>query len=280
MEFLQLRYFYESAATQSLSKTADKYGVPASSVSASIKRLEQELDCKLFDRLSNRITLNENGRRLRDSLQVVFSELDQAVSSISDKTSDTREVRVLVRALRATVTDLVIRYKAENQSAKFKLTSSFEEVDIDDFDIIVDTQKQAYDRYDCFELFRQRVHIYAAKGSALCGRTLTLSQLRDQPFVTMSPSGNQYKLLINACEQAGFSPELLAQINDSACFFRFIASGAAIGVAGERSVREDMAIAPLRVSDFKESQTVCVYYKKEAAYGNVKRFIDFLKSAL
>ncbi len=49
MEFLQLRYFYETTRTESISKTANRYMVPASSVTAAIKRLSvggifQELD--------------------------------------------------------------------------------------------------------------------------------------------------------------------------------------------------------------------------------------------
>ena len=50
MEMLQLRYFYESAMAESISKTAQKFMVPASSVSASIKRLEKELGVELFVR--------------------------------------------------------------------------------------------------------------------------------------------------------------------------------------------------------------------------------------
>ena len=79
MELLQLRYFYESAKNENFAKTAEKYMVPPSSVSASVKRLEDELGCKLFDRRSNRITLNENGMQLQNSLSVIFDELDQTV---------------------------------------------------------------------------------------------------------------------------------------------------------------------------------------------------------
>ena len=42
MEMLQLRYFYESAQNESFAKTAEKYMVPTTSVSASVKRLEKE----------------------------------------------------------------------------------------------------------------------------------------------------------------------------------------------------------------------------------------------
>jgi len=70
MEMLQLRYFYESAQTESFARTAEKYMVPTTSVSAAVKRLETELGCALFDRTANRIMLNENGRRFRQSLLI------------------------------------------------------------------------------------------------------------------------------------------------------------------------------------------------------------------
>ena len=279
MEFLQLRYFYESARTQSLSKTASKYMVPASSVSASIKRLESELGCQLFERTANRIILSESGKRLQRSLSVIFGELDSALSDLSDGVWDAREVRILVRALRADVTDHIIRYKKAHTGAKFRLVADFEQTDTEEYDIIVDTQKDSYHEYEFFELDRQRVQLYAAADSPLVGKALTLSDLAAEPFVTMSPRGNQYKLLMGACARAGFAPRLLAQINDADCFFKFIASGAAIGAAGERAARADRGILPLQVSDFDCTQTVCVYYKKDGAVGSVRNFIEFLQKS-
>ena len=279
MEFLQLRYFYESARTQSLSKTAAKYMVPASSVSASIKRLESELGCALFERTANRITLSESGKRLQRSLAVIFEELDGALLDLSGGLADSREVRILVRALRADVTDHIIRYKKAHADAKFRLVADFEKTDTEEYDIIVDTQKESYQGYDFFELDRQRVQLYAAADSPLIGRSLTLAELAAEPFVTMSPRGNQYKLLMGACARAGFTPRLLAQINDADCFFKFIASGAAIGAAGERAARADRGILPLSVADFQSTQTVCAYYQRDAAFGSVRNFIEFLQNS-
>ena len=65
MEFLQLKYFFESSKNENFAKTAEKFMVPPSSVSTAIKRLENELGCELFDRKSNSILLNENGKRLQ-----------------------------------------------------------------------------------------------------------------------------------------------------------------------------------------------------------------------
>ena len=99
MELLQLRYFMESAQQGSFAATAEKYMVPATSVSAAVRRLEQELGCRLFDRTSNRIVLNENGKRMLHTLEHTFSLLDSTVNTLAAR-EDTREIRMLVRSLR------------------------------------------------------------------------------------------------------------------------------------------------------------------------------------
>ena len=106
-----------------------------------------------------------------------------------------------------------------------------------------------------------------------------MEQLSGESFANLSLYGNQYQILHNACHKAGFSPNLVAQVNDSACFMYIVSSGVAIGVVGEMYLKMGNIpnIVALDVTDFKEYQTVCVYYKKEAAYGNVRAFIDFIK---
>ncbi len=278
MELLQLRYFFDSARYLSISKTAEKYMVPSTSVSVSIKRLEKELGCKLFDRLPNRIVLNENGKKMLESLTVVFGELDRVVSSISDSADDSREIRILVKALRTVITDKIVQYKYKHANTRFKLIADFDEKNYDNYDVIIDTEGADYAGWDSFELCKQRILIYASPKSHLCGNKLKMEQLSGESFANLSLYGNHYQVLQNACHKAGFSPNLVAQVNDSACFMRIISSGVAIGAAGEMyaKVGSTANVIPLDITDFKEYQTVCIYYKKEAAYGNVRRFIDFI----
>ena len=67
--------------------------------------MEKELGCQLFDRSCNSIRLNDNGRKLQQSLRVFFEELDKTVFSLSDGNADTREIKLLVRAVRREITD-------------------------------------------------------------------------------------------------------------------------------------------------------------------------------
>lgn len=280
MDLLQLRYFYDSANYLSISKTAEKYGVPATSVSASIRRLEAELDCKLFDRGANRIALNDKGKIMRDSLKVIFDEMEHMLQQISVSADDTTEIKILVKAIRSAITDQVIRYKNKYTHTRFKLVADFDETKLDDFDIIVDRESDLYADYESLRLGEQQILFYVSANNELCGRSLRLAQMEKIPFVLMSQQGNHSKVFMAACKKAGFSPNIVALVNDSACFRKMISSGIAIGVTGEfATVEGNTGITPLNVTDFKYKQNICIYYKSKNDCGNVARFISFLRDS-
>ncbi|MBQ8588194.1 MAG: LysR family transcriptional regulator [Clostridia bacterium] len=279
MEILQLRYFYESASNESFAKTAEKYMVPPTSVSASVKRLEKELGAPLFDRECNRIRLNDNGRRLQQSLCVIFDELDRAVDSFLSSEEDTREIKMLVRAIRGEITDCIIEYKKLYPGSAFKTVFDFAETDFSDYDIIIDEKSENYPECESFELRNMKVFLRVAKNHPLAGRKLSMKQLSNQAFVSIGENNTLHKLLINACRRAGFTPNIEVLSNDVNCCSKCVAAGIAIGLGREhphRKMRD--GIVRLEVEDFNERQTICAYYKKQANYGNVKKFLDFLKS--
>ena len=138
MELLQLRYFYESAKSENFAKTAEKYMVPASSVSASIKRLEDELGCQLFDRKSNRITLNDNGKLLQNSLDVIFDELDQTLAKIKAHKPLKTEIRILVLSMQEYISKLMFEYHQKNPNVSFVAMFDTGNNEMFDYDIIID----------------------------------------------------------------------------------------------------------------------------------------------
>lgn len=278
MDILQLRYFYESANYLSISKTAEKYCVPATSVSASIRRLEEELGCKLFDRTPNRIVLNDKGIIMRDSLRKIFREMDFMLESVSGSLDDAKEIKILVKAIRSLITEQVIEYKKKYTQTRFKLVADFDEKDIDDYDIIIDTQSHQYIGYDFFELANQKVCCYVPFDSGLCKRKFSLKELSQMSFVLMSQNGKYGKIFIEACKKHGFTPNIVAQVNDSACFRKIISSGIAIGVTGEfaTNVEGNITLVPLNITDFKYEQSIYMYYKSENR-GNAARFVSFIR---
>ena len=280
MELLQLRYFYESAKNQNFSKTAQMFMVPTTSVSASIKRLEQELGCQLFDRTSNRIRLNSKGRRLYQTLHSVFHDIDRTVNELSAHDQDKRLIKILVRDMRREITDIVTEYSRLHPDVSLQTVFNHNNIGFEDYAIVIDDQKDRYDDYDRFELFNVRLRLKCSADHPLCNQQLTLRELSDQPFISMNVNSNMHKILTKACKRAGFAPRIAVLCNDVECYEKFIASGIGIGLQAESGKDMSNRIRNMDVVDFDEQYPVYAYYSKKENYGNVKDFITFLKSAV
>ena len=276
MEFLQLKYFYESAKNQSFAKTAEKYMVPTTSVSASVKRLEKELGCPLFDRYANKIKLNREGERFLKSIDVIFYELNKAVIDVSGEYADTREIKMLVRALREDITDYIIEFRKKHPQIAFKITLDFKENNYEDFDIIIDEKCNIHHDCEEFVLSKMRLRLMTNAESVLANKKLFMKDLAKENFVSWGEKSNMHRILDSACQRAGFKPNIAVMSNDTKCHRKFIESGLGIGLARD-GARDSENMCALFVEDFNEIYTVCTYYRKKSAYGNVKLFLDFLK---
>lgn len=80
------KYFYEVAKYSSYTKAASVMMISQPSLSYSVKVLENQLNLKLFKKTNNRIQLTEEGKRLYERLQIVFSELDK-IADVNDEIS-------------------------------------------------------------------------------------------------------------------------------------------------------------------------------------------------
>jgi len=277
VDLLQLQYFFESAQNESFAKTAEKHMVPASSVSASVRRLEKELGCRLFDRKANRILLNEQGRTLQRSLNTVFGELDLAVAKLSVQNTAPAEIRILARSLRRQITDCILRYrKIQSPNVRFVICLDMDPLEADTCDLIIDESSNHYAGFQKFELCSLRVRMKVGPGHHLHSRTLTMSQLRYEPFVTMGEGCNLHRILINACKNAGFVPNIVMEVNDAQCYGQCITEGIGIGLGREYHKILDKTQF-LNVRDFEERQNFYCYYRPSIANPYVLDFMDFLR---
>ena len=278
MELLQLQYFFESAKTENFAKTAEKHYVPTSSVSGSVRRLEKELECQLFDRTGNSLTLNKNGKRLFSALQTAFEEIDSAIKDLTSKEDD-REINMLVRAMRGKITDYIIEYNKLKPHIEFRINFDNAEQNFEKYDIIIDERSDLYPTYERKELCNMRMRLVVSRDSPLCRKKLTMKQLSPYRFITLGEQSNMHKILTDACKKAGFSPNIAIRSNDMKYYEKLVDSGIAIGVERDNAQNiQSRNIAYLDISDFVEASVVFAYYKQESAYGNIEQFLQFLYS--
>src|SRR5260370_17172981 len=85
MELHQLRYFCAVAETGSFSRAAEQTHVSQPSLSQQIRKLEDELGARLFDRLGRAVRLTELGRTFLPRARSVLRELEAARSDVVER---------------------------------------------------------------------------------------------------------------------------------------------------------------------------------------------------
>jgi len=84
VELQQLRGFLAVARTASITEAAYQLHLTPSSVSVQIKKLEQELGVRLFNRGRKRLTLTESGKLFLDNVVPAMENLRRAETMVKD----------------------------------------------------------------------------------------------------------------------------------------------------------------------------------------------------
>lgn len=279
MNLRQLQYFYDTAQNQNLAKTAEKYMVPPSSVSASIKRLEEELGVNLFNRTSNKIILNARGKIFANELQIAFDSIRSAVDRVSTPGKELPKIKILVRARPKWIAELIVEYMSANPEVNFIISNDYTLENFNDFDIIIDELSDKYNDWQRFLLSVEIICVKAAASSRLVGKDLTFRQLKDEVFVLQSKGNGMRNRYERFCQKCGITPNVGIECNDRQLLQFYVQSGLGLTIGAYRALNDNTQtnIAPLTVVDFNETQSVYVLYKN-INHQNLplKEFCDFL----
>lgn len=82
MKLSQLQYFKAVAEAGRISLAAKKLFISAPALSIAIANLENELGTKLFERTSNRVVLNEQGKVYLECVNQILADLDKAKTTV------------------------------------------------------------------------------------------------------------------------------------------------------------------------------------------------------
>lgn len=122
----RLRYFNEVAKLEHVGRAAKSLHISASSISDAIKALEEELNCKLFDRINNKIKLNDNGAILLEKSQEILLETENLKNSILSTTrqlSGNFSVAASPYLMKNYLLDACLEIQKENPNTNFTFIS-------------------------------------------------------------------------------------------------------------------------------------------------------------
>ena len=222
--------------------------------------------------------LNENGKKLHNSLAVVFDELDGVIDEIRENKPKQKEIRVLVLAMREYVSGLILEYQKLHPEVHFVAMFDADNDNPTDYDFIIDKVGDLYREYKRRELGSYSLCFKAVPEHPLVGKELSLRDLRNEKFITLEYELGLNSTLIDCCKAADFHPNIVLQTNDRQCFRHAAEEGIGIGLW----INSTLAPAPerlvnLNISDLQTRRhTLYLYHKNISTNEELRSFADFI----
>lgn len=238
MELRQLRYFLEVAKREHVSEAAEHLQVAQSAISLQISKLEAELGVTLFERIGRNVKLTPIGKIFLIHTQTAIRAIDFAKAQIDeflDPEHGTIKIGYPTSLASYLLPTVVSAYKAEHPDVSFHLRQGSYSYLMDavkngeiNLAFIGPIPKKAAD-IQADILFTESFSALVPVDHPLSGRkSLTLNELQDDPFVLFPKGYILQKIVVEACEQAGFVPNIASEGEDMDALKGLVSAG--IGV--------------------------------------------------
>ncbi len=288
MELLQLRYFLALAKEEHMSRTAEKLFISQPSLSLTIKKLEDELGVKLFDRTGRNIKLNRYGKAFLPHVEDVFSSLERGINDLK-KLQGHYENQVLIGIQTPYVwQDLTRDFLHQNPEVTLGQRSIegngfISQLLQEEIDFYVgslgdgnEAEKEAL--LESVEFAKGDVYIIVNSKSPLAKReSVLLKEVRDEYIVSRNSSDNFQKYTDALCREAGFTPRIALEC-DYTLREKMVAQGYGISFSTEYAIRwlEADDVTPVRLADPGIKRIYQLIWKKGRSFTpTMKKFYDF-----
>lgn len=278
MELLQLKYFCDAAESENFSKTAKKYLVPTSDISQSIKRLEKELGSELFERYTNRIKLNEDGKKFYSDVSQALVLLENSKLRIIEKGEELQgDINIACITNRRIVTNAIEAFLIEYPKVNFIIHHNLE-CD-QNLDIII-SDICSFEYIDKIPLVDEQICVAMNAKHFLANKLdIRTSDLEKERFITMTQKSSLHNITVNICTDAGFIPNIAIQTDDPFYLRRYIEMGLGIAFVPSFSWRGLFSdnIVLKGINNIRRT-TYAFLPKRKHVKSSVRAFLEVLKN--
>ena len=255
------RTFLMTANLLSFTKAANALYLTQSAVSQTIKKLENELSCVLFDRTPHGLKLTKEGELLYGHVKKAFEELKAGENRIIEG-KGARELKIgaTETSLRYILPPVIKEYKEIEQetfitfsgSTTLKTCEYLETGEIE-LAVLIDPLPEGYS-FLLEEIgTMQDVCAAASDYEIRTEESLTMSELSDYPLITVSPENNVRRFYDSLFAEKGAIPAPSYVVKSTGLILPLVQSGLGIGIIPESYVREGIEKGELKQIMTKET---------------------------
>jgi DNA-binding transcriptional LysR family regulator len=234
----RLAQFAAVARHEHVTRAAHELGVPQSTLSRSLTRLETDLGVALFARHGRTVSLTPAGRTFLASAERALAAVEQAAESVradADPASGKVAFGFLHTLGWGTVPELIRAFRADHPRVRFSLVQNYGEAMLErlragDLDLCLTSPLPDDPDLVSRRLDEQRLRLVVPDDHPLSARKrVRLAEAAGESFVTLEPGYGMRRILDALCAQAGFRPRIAFEGEESETIRGLVAAG--LGVA-------------------------------------------------
>jgi DNA-binding transcriptional LysR family regulator len=288
MELHQLRYFVAVAREGSMTQAAASLFLAQPTLSIQIRKLEQDVGAKLFERLARRVQLTAAGEALLAHAERALAEMERGREQVAEVVG-VRQGRVALGVLPSVGAHLLpavlAAFRADHPAVTVRMVEhdvsrDFEQlVQSGELDMAVTRMPVTLAGLGYRTLVHEPIMALLPPGHPLQGRAgVALRELADADFVCMRGGYGLRELADQLCARAGFTPRVVIETGQLSIVHGMVRSG--VGVALLPRLAASGADGAVPVSDPEACRDLGVVWRPSALDSPpVAAFLDRLLAA-
>lgn len=258
MEWQQLEYFQAVARLEHFTHAARQLALSQPALSRSIARLEDELGVPLFERQGRRVRLTRYGRAFLAHVERALQAIDAGKREVSDMAGPERGVVTLafLRTLGASMLPEALgAFRERHPDVHFHLTQNYSSALLDllaegAVDLCLFAPPEERPGMLWRPVLTEEIYVVVAPGHRLASReSIALAELADEPLILLKPGYGMRRITDALCRQAGFTPRIAFEGEDTATVTGLATAGLGVGFIPALAVTERPDARYLRVSE-------------------------------
>ncbi|MFS1511987.1 LysR family transcriptional regulator [Chengkuizengella sp. SCS-71B] len=285
MELRQLIYFVKVANKQHVTKAAEELHVAQSAVSRQIHQLEEELGVKLFIPKGRNLQLTPVGKLFLRRMESIISQFDKAVEEVHEfMDPELGEIRLgFPHSLGVDFVPLLVsKFKKTHPNVKFrfkqgKYNTLIKSLKKGEIDLALISPFPEDD--DCVTgeiLLTEELFAILPPDHILSNeKEIRLDQLKDDSFVLFNEEYSLRTIVWNACEIAGFTPNIGFEGEETDTIRGLVAAGMGVSLLPEIALKNSLTSlqpAKIKVIDPVVDRTIGIIHRKEEKLPLVAEF--------
>ncbi|WP_033318242.1 LysR family transcriptional regulator [Streptomyces yerevanensis] len=289
----QLRSLVELTRRGTITAVAETLGYTPGGVSQQIAALEKSTGMQLLRRVGRRVELTDAGATLALHAERILTTEAEAVEALErtrNEVSGTLRIGLFATAAAEILPPALQQVRARHPG----VTVRSRDMDVDEvYDAVAggavdlalgldypDVPIPRDPSLRVTELYRERFSLAVPAGAMPGRRRISLADTRDRGWILPSVGSYYGRAVLTACRRAGFEPQVLHEVTDTAATLALVEAGVGVSVVTDLMLRlRPSRIDVLDLQEVMERHIVVVFRSFAEHRPTVAALVDVLRAS-